>query len=139
MSAERPAERRCECGCGGSLGGYSARRRFLPNHRQRDYRRRVRERMEAVGLPANPSLSVARASNLTRERNGDAQRGSRAPRRRFGGATVSYRRALAEVERELAALGAADAAGAAAAALDRALSPANRLRVEASASCRSDA
>ncbi len=123
------AVRLCECGCGGSLVGYSLRAKYLPGHRQRVYRRRVRARMEAAGLPASPSLRVAEAPSPTGNRIGDAQTRRERPQRRKGGVTVSYRRVVAAVEGELARLGVPGAAAVAERAVMAALSPAARARV----------
>jgi hypothetical protein len=82
----------CECGeCDKlvSTGG-NGRQRFFPGHRQRAYRKRVKTAMEARGLPASPSLRVARAPGPTGERNGDAK----ATR---SGLQVSYRKAVEAV------------------------------------------
>lgn len=65
--------RLCGCGCGSPLEG-SAKRRYLDGHRQRAYRRRLRDEAEARGLPPSMSLETLKATSAPRTRNGDGQR-----------------------------------------------------------------
>ena len=59
---------KCKCGCDEDVEG---RMQYRPRHRQRAYRKRVREAMESAGLPVAPSLHVAQGSTPTAGRNGD--------------------------------------------------------------------
>jgi hypothetical protein len=74
----------CGCGCGEELGGKGGNGRALfrdVRHRQRFRRRMLKRLAEASGIPANLSVQTLQATDSTAERNGDAQRARKRPRR----------------------------------------------------------
>jgi hypothetical protein len=77
-------ERLCGCGCGKPLPANAVKRRkYLEGHRDRAYRKRVREAARAAHVPERLSLSeLAQASTSTPEASADAQKGRERPRRR---------------------------------------------------------
>lgn len=82
----------CGCGCGEQVSGRSLY--VNPAHRQCEYRKRVKREMEHAGLPAAPSLRVARMSRGTSEDNGDAQMGQNGSQRSRSGVQISYHKAF---------------------------------------------
>lgn len=91
----------CGCGCGDAV--LDGRTYLSATHRQRAYRRRVREEMVRVGLPASPSLRAARVSRPTGSRNGDAQTARNGSQRRRSGLQVSYFKAVEVLTAEVGA------------------------------------
>lgn len=113
----------CGCGCGGSIPvpreGRRARQKFVRDHRQRIYRKRVQRAAEAAGVPARVSLGVLQAPDTTRDRSGYAPAPantaetrhpppSRSRRERSGGprgATLPWRRAVTVLAEHFQAAG----------------------------------
>lgn len=82
------------CACGDceefvSRGG-NGRLEYAPGHRQRGYRKRVKAAMVASGLPAYPSLQVARMKGTINKRNGDAQKSGKRRQTRNGDGVRLY-------------------------------------------------
>jgi hypothetical protein len=76
-------ERTCTCGCGESLRGRSKGTRYFDARcRDRAYRRRLRERAEAAGIPGR--LSVKRLDSIlgSGKRRPDAARPTRSREKR---------------------------------------------------------
>jgi hypothetical protein len=120
----------CACGCGASLAGRRVTVRYVSEqHRQRAYRRRLREAAKAAGLPVTLSLRTVQASNPTRNRSGDGpSAGTAQQRRRREGVSVYFptvadaelaERMLAESLKRRTAVDSARALTAVRAALDR--------------------
>lgn len=85
MEAPRPSDGeppRCDCGCGTIIDRRKGRRYRDRSHGQRAYRRRLKARLQAAGLPASLSMKAADAAIPPPRRNGDATARRTAPQRR---------------------------------------------------------
>lgn len=96
--AERVERGVCGCGCGKQLPvRRNARKLFVDKtHGQRAYRQRVHAACEAAGLPCRVSLQQVRASNGTRDGNGDrhSARNTVQTRSKPSGLQVSFWKAV---------------------------------------------
>ena len=76
-----PGRRSCGCGCGEQLVGRSENTLYVnERHRQRAYRRRLKEAAEAAKLPSSLSFKSIESAQDTQRRNGDGH--TQRPKRR---------------------------------------------------------
>lgn len=114
LVAERNERGQCGCGCGGGIPDPKKdkprRIKFLPDHRQRVYRRRVEATARERGLEPRLSLRSLQRPTGTKDRSGYGQAGvsvreAAKLRPKPSGRQVSYVKAVAVVESVLAEFG----------------------------------
>jgi hypothetical protein len=80
----------------------AAKYRYPESCRKRAYKAKLKSEAEAVGLKVAPTLRDVEAARGTRARARDAEKPAKRPqRRRPGGVTASYRKALEELTARL--------------------------------------
>lgn len=107
LVAERASQGRCGCGCGGEIpkpkAGKRQRQKFLPDHRQRLYKRKVQVTAAERGLEPRLSLKTLNPPTGTEECSRYAQSPGKPPQaaksraRKPSGLQVSYRKAVAHL------------------------------------------